>query len=122
MLFSLGDILDKYTILLIKRSKGLDVDKEIEEFEKEKLFSLGQLLSNGSEIFHYFKQLLRINRIQWELEDQISNLMDRKDIGNLFLKIKAQNKIRVETKNKINELDSESFIERKKYKNLDIRV
>jgi hypothetical protein len=120
LFFSLGDIIDKYTILLIKKSKNLDVDNELEEFEKEKLFSLGQLLTNGSEIFSYFRQLLRINKIQWEFEDQISNCMDRKDIGNLFLKIKAQNKLRVETKNKINELDGESFIEKKHYKNLNI--
>lgn len=122
MLFSLGDILDKYTILLIKKSKGLLVDEELNHFNDKKLFSIGQLLNNGVEIFHYFNQLLKANQVQWELEDQVTDAMNRNEIGNLFLKIKAQNNIRVEIKNKINSLDVNSHIEKKKYKGLNFEI
>lgn len=60
---SVGDFIDRLTILEIKAQKGLKVDLELEEYKKS--FHLFEKLG-----FESFKSiLLQINEKLWDLED-----------------------------------------------------
>ena len=59
---SVGDFLDRWSILLIKEQKGLDVEKELSDYTKN-------LKPDFQDWGYYLRILEAINGELWELED-----------------------------------------------------
>lgn len=61
---SVGDFIDRYSILQIKYVNGLRVDEELQEYDKQRdLFS-------ATSFTHYLSMFLAINERLWKLEDE----------------------------------------------------
>ncbi len=110
MEYSPGDFLDRHTILAIKKDKGLDTEKELEEMKYEY-----SLLINVIGVGDVYNELYRSNYIQYELEDKIRVEKDLKMVGQYALDIRERNDRRVELKNKINYICGYKFKELKLY-------
>lgn len=111
MVYSPGDFLDKYSILSIKKKKGLDVNDEL-EFCKEEFVGL----TKSSRVDNVYMELYESNLFQFELEDKIRVEKDLATVGQIALDIRKQNDYRVHLKNKINEICQYKFLEQKDYK------
>ncbi len=68
---SVGDFIDRYSILEIKKQHGLDVDQELNQYTSLK----SELEVLGFE--HYKCLLISINSRLWLLEDQKRQFSDR---------------------------------------------
>lgn len=114
MIYSPGDFLDKWSILNIKKEKGLEVEKEILA-NKPEFNSLFTSRKENDALDLYIK-LLDSNRYQFDLEDKIRVEKDLSVVGQIALDIRKQNDYRVELKNKINEIFKYAYMEVKEYK------
>lgn len=111
MIYSPGDFLDKYSIIVIKNGKNLNVYKEMVEMKTEFI----NLIFN-KEIEELYNILLESNAKQYDLEDKIRVEQNLLIVGQIALDIRKQNDYRVEIKNKINEIAGYKFKEIKDYK------
>jgi hypothetical protein len=112
-ILSLGDILDRITILIRKVFRGEeDAYKEL-EYLKNGLNNLGY---NGDIILASLR-LAHMNWAIWDLENQIRRLGDPvaklglEEIGKRAMKIRDYNKKRINYKNDLNRLSGSSFVE-----------
>lgn len=117
---SLGELVDKITILLIKKEKIVDENKLI--LVNEELSVLSTTLESLSldEIGTYLENLKTVNSELWIIEDLIREkervkLFDKEFIE-LARKVYITNDKRFEIKNKINEKFGSSIKEVKSYK------
>ncbi|PIP94677.1 MAG: hypothetical protein COW00_09195 [Bdellovibrio sp. CG12_big_fil_rev_8_21_14_0_65_39_13] len=117
---SLGELVDKITILLIKKEKIVDENKLI--LVNEELSVLSTTLESLSldEIGTYLENLKTVNSELWVIEDLIREkervkLFDKEFIE-LARKVYITNDKRFEIKNKINEKFGSSIKEVKSYK------
>ena len=94
---SAGDFIDRFSILSIKSSKGLDVKSELLDYETQKSI----LEEKGFLV--YFNLLSKINLELWELEDAKRKKVERHtdDYGNVSELITQLNDIRYTVKKKI---------------------
>ena len=65
-----GDFLDRWSILLIKESKGLDVKEELKNYTKE-------LRPDFQDWGYYLRLFEAINLELWELEDRKRKAVER---------------------------------------------
>ena len=119
---SVGELCDKYTILLIKKEKRSDsqklmyVEKEIEYLKPfiEK-YDLDEKIQN---------ELKECNTMLWNIEDKIREKEYEKDFDKEFIELARSvyytNDSRAEIKKKINEIFQSSIFEVKSYKNYKI--
>jgi hypothetical protein len=115
---SIAEIVDKYTILLIKKNKIIDNEKLkniLLEFEYLKDIVFNKLKLTDKDV----GPLLEINIMLWDIEDLI-RLKDRKsefdeEFIELAKKVYRMNDVRFEIKNKINIMFGSRFIEVKSY-------
>ena len=118
---SLGELLDKISILEIKNEKILNESKLVNI--KKELSGLKNVLKeldiNMSEANDLFEDLYKINLSLWEIEDSIRLLEKNEDFGKDFVKLARSvyitNDKRFEVKNKINQLFKSQYIEEKSY-------
>ena len=118
---SLGELLDKISILEIKKKKILNESKLINI--KKELGGLKNVLKelniNMSEANDLYEDLYEINLTLWEIEDSIRLLEKNKNFGKNFVKLARSvyitNDKRFEVKNKINQLFKSQYIEEKSY-------
>ena len=71
---SLGELIDKISILHIKEKKITDVEKN--ELIREELTLLKKILNkatNNKAIDNYLNQLVDVNSTLWKIEDEIRN-------------------------------------------------
>lgn len=116
---SLGELVDKLSILYIKEknltdvSKLTHVKKEIHVLEN-KLNSL-----NLSGIESYLNRLVTINSTLWKIEDDIRDKERAKEFDNKFIELARNvyitNDQRFECKNEINTKYSSAIVEVKSY-------
>ena len=118
---SIGELLDKISILEIKCIKILDENKLVnikkelsvlkQEYEKIKI--------NDSVINSLYKELYGINLMLWEVEDSIRVLEKNQKFENSFIELARNvyktNDRRFEVKNKINSILNSEFKEEKSY-------
>ena len=118
---SLGELLDKISILEIKNEKILNESK-LKNIKKE-LIGLRNVLEelniNLSEIDDLYKDLFKINLTLWEIEDSIRVLEKNEDFGKQFIDLARSvyktNDKRFEIKNEINKLFNSEYVEEKSY-------
>jgi len=115
----IGEIVDKLTILLIKKDNILDPNK-LDNINKESEYLNGivkDLKIDSEDIF----QLQDVNKRLWQIEDDIRDKERNKSFDDEFIYLARQvyitNDLRAEIKRKINEKYSSNFIEEKSYSN-----
>lgn len=118
---SVGELLDKLTILEIKKMKIKDEEKII-HIEQERLLLSDKSIEylKDDEIKACFDELLVINSKLWVVEDILRDMeaesrFDSEFIENARLVYKTNDK-RFEVKNRINELTNSAIKEQKSYK------
>ena len=118
-----GEIVDKLTILEIKKEKCLDLNK-LQNIEKE-LTYLKMIVDDLDIPEYYINDLRKINQKLWDIEDQIRVFEAQEKFDNEFIVLARSvyftNDERFEIKNKINSVVNSNFKEEKilpSYKNL----
>tara|TARA_B100000900_G_scaffold410468_1_gene428323 strand:+ start:216 stop:602 length:387 start_codon:yes stop_codon:yes gene_type:complete len=119
---SIGELLDKLTILELKLSnisnkeKLLNISKEYNELHplSNKLFN-----KYGDPLKTLYFELSKINGELWKIEDDIRECERKKDFGKVFVSLARAvyitNDKRSEVKKSINLLTESGFVEEKSY-------
>ena len=112
-----GEIVDKLTILLIKK-ENIQNPKKLENITKE-LDYLESIIKILSITYEDISELLIVNKKLWIIEDEIRNKERSKTFDVEFIELARQvyitNDLRADMKKKINEKYSSDFIEEKSY-------
>ena len=119
---SSGELIDKISILKIKRKKILNKSK-LQNINHE-LSLLNKIYKNNfkknKKILLYEKKLIKINKKLWDVEDNIRLLESKKKFNQKFIDLARavyiNNDQRSEIKKKINKLTGSHLIEEKSYK------
>jgi len=119
---AVGELIDKITILQIKKEKIANLEKVKKvSYELELLeLSLNSFeTSKTDELKNLMNELKKINQKLWKIEDDIRLLEKNKKFDNNFIKLARSvyitNDERFEVKNKINKLFSSEIEEVKSY-------
>ena len=118
---SLGELIDKISILLIKERKITDVKKI--DLIHEELTLLKKTLNEvtkDSAINDYLNQLIDINSALWKIEDEIRDCEKNKKFDQKFIELARSvyitNDKRAEIKLEINKKFGSKIVEVKSYK------
>lgn len=119
---SFGELVDKLTILEIKKSKIKNLDKlEKIETELKILKEKASLLENENKKIYnnLFDELTEVNTKLWDIEDNIRKFELKKDFNDEFIELARSvyflNDERFKIKSKINELFNSKIHEVKEY-------
>lgn len=116
---SVGELIDKYSILQIKRSK-VKADKlgKVEHEIKQLIPLIGQFIGNDP-IARLYEDLIGVNLQLWNVEDEIRQLEKDQNFGDKFIELARAvyhlNDQRFVIKNKINLLTDSDIQEVKQY-------
>ena len=118
---SVGELVDKITILEIKRNlitdteKLKNIDKELSALKKV----LDSLNLDSDNFSNMYTDLLDTNMKLWQIEDEIRILEKKNDFGENFISLARDvyitNDTRFDIKNKINDFFGSSYKEEKSY-------
>ena len=118
---SLGELVDKITILEIKSNKISD-SKKLKNInnELEALLLVLVKINKDEKIFKdLYSELKKVNQELWEIEDKIRNLEKNKVFNEEFIEVARsvyiKNDKRFDLKNKINDLFDSEYKEEKSY-------
>ena len=117
---SIGEIVDKYTILTIKAARIQDPAK-LENINKELNYLIDILQKEDPLMTDYplTKALLEVNKALWNVEDDIRDLERAKDFGKEFVTLARNvyklNDKRADIKKEINMKHGSNFVEEKSY-------
>ena len=117
---SIGEIVDKYTILTIKAARIQDPAK-LENINKELNYLIDILQKEDPLMTDYSltKALLEVNKALWNVEDDIRDLERAKDFGKEFVTLARNvyklNDKRADIKKEINMKHGSNFVEEKSY-------
>tara|TARA_B100000575_G_C23070208_1_gene616382 strand:+ start:497 stop:889 length:393 start_codon:yes stop_codon:yes gene_type:complete len=119
---SVGELIDKLTILEIKKEKVQNKEKLANiNHEYKNLSELVAKLKNKNqnEYTKMFNELKKINLKLWEIEDKIRILESKKKFNEEFIELARSvyftNDERFDSKNKINKFFGSEFAEEKQY-------
>ena len=115
---SIGELVDKITILEIKKNKLQN--SKLENVVKELSFLRKLMAKHQIEITdNLFTQLKEINLKLWNIEDQIRTKEKNKEFDNIFIELARSvyftNDKRSEIKKRINRLSNSEITEEKSY-------
>ena len=117
---SLGELLDKISILIIKEKNIVDTQKQ--NHIKEELEALNKTLNNvilRSKVEEYIQKLIGINSKLWLIEDEIRDCERNKQFDQKFIDLARAvymtNDIRSEIKLEINKKFRSKLVEVKSY-------
>ena len=115
---SIGELVDKITILEIKKNKLQN--SKLENVLKELSFLRKLMAKHQIEITdNLFTQLKEINLTLWNIEDQIRIKEKNKEFDNIFIELARsvyfKNDKRAEIKKRINQLSNSEITEEKSY-------
>ena len=105
-----GDFLDRWSILLIKESKGLDVEEELKNYVKE-------LRPDFQDWGYYLRVFEAINLELWELEDRKRKTVERysREESDVAFLITQLNDLRHETKKRVDIFFNSDITEKKSH-------
>lgn len=117
---SLGELVDKLSILRIKLQKIEDPNK-LSHVKKEEMALTDKLNSLKLErIEFHLEQMIDVNLILWKIEDDIRDLERARQFDQSFIELARQvyitNDERFKRKNTINTVYKSGFVEVKSYK------
>lgn len=117
---SLGELVDKISILRIKLQKITDSEKLVHVKKEENLLT-AKLESLGLEnINHHMSQMIEVNSLLWKIEDDIRDLERAKNFDQSFIELARavyiNNDERFKRKNIINTIYQSGLTEVKSYK------
>tara|TARA_Y100000590_G_scaffold351035_1_gene403142 strand:+ start:141 stop:524 length:384 start_codon:yes stop_codon:yes gene_type:complete len=117
---SLGELLDKISILKIKEINIGDENKKV--YIKEELYALNKILDQNidrARVEEYIEKLLSINKKLWNIEDQIRECERNKKFDNYFIELARSvyitNDIRSQIKLEVNKKFGSKLVEVKSY-------
>jgi len=111
---SIGEALDKLTILEIKMKKITDTRRD--DVEKEFNLLTNKLEKYKEEYIFYYNILLSINESIWDMQDQFRDSKNPQEQNKICIKIIKENDNRFRVKKKINNLSNSNLKEQKGYK------
>ena len=117
---SVGELIDKLSILQVKRTKISNPEKlSYIKKEFELLYNLSAEFLNDMEIENLYHELVQTNTNLWEIEDKLRVIETEKRFEGEFIdlarKVYFTNDKRFELKNQINLLTSSEIREVKEY-------
>lgn len=116
---SIGELFDKYSILLIKLEKVLNIENNI--YINKELEFLKPLINKYNIDETIFNKLLNINKKLWEIEDNIRKKENNKEFDKDFIELARSvyinNDKRADIKKQINILFNSDIMEIKNYNN-----
>jgi len=117
---SLGELLDKLSILHIKKQKISEPTKlSLVTKEYELLYERSQVYLNDKDLFNLYDDLIITNTKLWNIEDQIRICEKNKKFDDKFVELARAvyftNDERFEIKNKINQVAGSEIQEQKSY-------
>lgn len=113
-----GEIVDKFTILLIKQENIKD-EKQLANIKKEMetLSPVADSIISRDSV--EFKQLYEVNKFLWEVEDNIRNKESKREFDDEFIDLARHvyytNDQRAAIKRRINDLSRSYLVEEKSY-------
>ena len=117
---SLGELIDKISILVIKEKKIKDEKKN--NLIREELTLLRKILNeaaNNNSINNYLNQLIDVNSTLWKIEDEIRDCEKNKKFDQKFIELARSvyitNDKRAEIKLEINNKFGSKIVEVKSY-------
>ena len=117
---SLGELIDKISILVIKEKKIKDEKKN--NLIREELTLLRKILNeaaNNNSINNYLNQLIDVNSALWKIEDEIRDCEKNKKFDQKFIELARSvyitNDRRAEIKLEINNKFGSKIVELKSY-------
>ena len=117
---SLGELIDKISILIIEEEKIMDDKKN--DLIREELTSLRKTLNetaNNNSINHYLNQLIDVNSALWKIEEEIRDCEKNKKFDQKFIELARSvyitNDKRAEIKLEINNKFGSRIVEVKSY-------
>jgi len=118
---SVGELIDKLSILQVKKSKVKNSDKlKFIEKEYDLLLSMSYEYFNNVDIISTYKELVDVNTKLWEVEDELRVIENTKVFDNNFIELARAvyytNDERFRLKDKINNLTNSEIKEQKDYK------
>jgi hypothetical protein len=115
---SIGEIVDKLTILALKK-KYIDDQLKLENIQKEYSYLLDIVFNELKISLTDYDELLHINQLLWEIEDDIRVKEKNAEFDNQFIELARlvyiTNDKRADTKKQINEKYGSEFREEKSY-------
>lgn len=117
---SVGELLDKLSILHIKKDKIQDSDKVKKvKIEYELLYTISEPFLGIKEFFNLYDDLIKTNSELWEIEDKLRIFEKQKLFNQEFIELARAvyytNDERFEIKNKINVISNSEIQEQKSY-------
>ena len=115
-----GEIVDKFSILLIKRSNVKD-DTKLDNIQKEIdiLIPIFMKIIKKKEVYDKYLDLAIVNKELWDIEDDIRECERQKDFGDKFIQLARSvyisNDLRAKIKKEINLLTNSGIVEEKSY-------
>jgi len=119
---SVGEFLDKLTILQIKQAKIKDLDKLANiHLELDALMKVWDKTSyDKSSLQDEISSLYEINLKLWDIEDDIRDKESRKEFDQIFIELARAvyntNDLRAKIKKQINQKSGSALVEEKSYK------
>lgn len=117
---SVGELIDKLSILHVKKMKITNNDKLIfinKEFEL--IYEMSSSYLENNEINKLYNELIDINLNLWNVEDELRTIETTKVFDSIFIELARKvyyiNDDRFTVKNKINELTDSEVREQKDY-------
>lgn len=117
---SVGELIDKLSILHIKQKKITDSKKlEYVNEEFELLYNFSSVYLNDEKITKVYHELIETNSKLWDIEDELRVLESKNKFDSEFIelarKVYFTNDKRFELKNQINSLTDSEIREQKQY-------
>jgi hypothetical protein len=116
-----GEIADKFSILIIKKSKIKD-DVKLNNIEKEINLIIPifyECIGKKKKVHDKYVDLEVVNKELWSIEDDIRECERQKDFGDKFIQLARsvyiKNDRRAEIKKEINLLTNSGIVEEKSY-------
>ena len=118
---SIGEILDKLTILKIKKKNISDPEKLVHiQKEHDILEEKSIRYLESKEVRDLFEELIEVNSKLWIVEDDLRDLESQKRFDDEFIEkarlVYVTNDMRFKLKNQINQLTESGIQEQKGYK------
>lgn len=117
---SVGELLDKLSILQVKLKNIKNIDKlKLVRHEYEILFNESLECFSDEKISELYQSLIEVNSDLWDVEDKLRVLETENNFGDEFIKLARQvyylNDTRFKYKNEINSLTNSEIKEVKEY-------